>query len=95
MEDQPDTQDVLLETPAEDVFMPPSVVKSQVLSGDSHTHHSPIPKTLKDDMSIPCCLGVDEAGRGPVLGMLLELMLKNASLNHARPHGIRTILSSD
>lgn len=73
MEDvQPETQDIEQETPAEDVFIPPSINKPQVLSGDSYTHHSAIPATVKDDMSTECVLGVDEAGRGPVLGKMLH-----------------------
>ena len=68
MEDQPDTQDILQETPPEDVFIAPSIHHDLVLSGDSYTHHSAIPKTIKDDMTTECVLGVDEAGRGPVLG---------------------------
>lgn len=68
MEEVQESQDVVQETPVADVFLPPSVQKERVLSGASYTHHSPIPKTVKDDMTIECVLGVDEAGRGPVLG---------------------------
>lgn len=76
MEDsQQETQDVEQETPAKDVFIPPSINKTHVMSGDSYTHHSAIPATIKDDMSTECVLGVDEAGRGPVLGMSRHLYL--------------------
>lgn len=66
---QMDTHDIELETPASDVYLAPSVWKSNVLSGESYSHFSSIPMLIKDDMSTECVLGVDEAGRGPVLGM--------------------------
>nr|POE53495.1 ribonuclease h2 subunit a [Quercus suber] len=69
VEDQIDSQAIASETPANNVFIPPSIDEPHVLTGESYTYHSPIPKTIADDMSIPCVLGVDEAGRGPVLGM--------------------------
>ena len=65
---QMDTQDVELETPPSDVFMAPSISKSGILGGKSYSHFSPIPKQIADDMSGEVVLGVDEAGRGPVLG---------------------------
>lgn len=69
MEDNPiDTQELELETPPEDVFMAPSIDRAQILSGASYTHFSPIPKVITEDTTTECVLGVDEAGRGPVLG---------------------------
>lgn len=66
-----DSQDIAQETPAKDVFIAPSIHEQAILAGGSYTHHSPLPETLAIDLSTECVLGVDEAGRGPVLGMSL------------------------
>lgn len=65
--------DIVLRTPADGVFIAPSVHEDEILLGRSYTHHSPVPKTISSGMSIECVLGVDEAGRGPVLGMAFYL----------------------
>lgn len=70
-QDLPESQNIAQETPPEKVFIPPSIDKLQVLSGASYTHHSAIPNAIAGDLSTDCVLGVDEAGRGPVLGMHL------------------------
>lgn len=44
----------------------PSVNVEQIRRGQSYTHLSPVPAEF--DESTECVLGVDEAGRGPVLG---------------------------
>lgn len=62
-------------------FILPSV---KVPLTGSYTYASPIPKQILENNE-PCCLGVDEAGRGPCLGNLSnpitnsqELTLRNA-----------------
>jgi len=68
-----DSQDLAQETPAEGVFIPPSVDRTGILSGVSYTHYSDVPASLIGMTPTECVLGVDEAGRGPVLGRISAL----------------------
>ena len=66
-----DIVNVNLETSDIGNFRPPSIHPAKSESGVSYSHHSAVPSALTSDMSIECVLGVDEAGRGPVLGIVI------------------------
>lgn len=61
--------------PVSSAFIPPSIHHESLISGASYIHHTETPSlvtTLKDDTpGTECVLGVDEAGRGPVIGPMV------------------------
>jgi ribonuclease H2 subunit A len=71
MEIENDVDEVETDQSAGNTYIPPSITdnKAALLSGQSYTHYSPIPTPESKDTEY--VMGVDEAGRGPVLGPMV------------------------
>ena len=67
--DQTGSQEIVSELQPDNVFRAPSIHSEALLAGASYTYHSAIPEAVAADLSTECVMGIDEAGRGPVLGM--------------------------
>jgi ribonuclease H2 subunit A len=93
LEDQPESQSIAQETPVENVFIPPSINRARILSGESYTHHSAIPTAVASNPQDDCVLGVDEAGRGPVLGGNSFPNCGGLEADHDRSDGLCSVLS--
>jgi hypothetical protein len=79
----PETQDEQISQQEEDEtedldvgFVPPSVHHDALLAGNSFDHFSTVPNDIRDQV---CVMGIDEAGRGPVLGKLCPFVCTSAN----------------
>ena len=87
-----ETQNVSLETPAQHVFIAPSIQEQAIFAGESYTYHSPIPETMVQNPSVECVLGIDEAGRGPVLGTDRDCICSHGFNQIIRSNGLRLFI---
>ena len=90
-----ESQVIAQETPVEDVFAPPSICDHDIIAGESYTYHTALPRRIADEMLTECVLGVDEAGRGPVLGLhLLQASCSKLLSSDNRSHGLWSTIPS-
>ncbi len=69
MEMDPESQDIMQDSPPQEPFITPSIDAPRIIAGESYAHYSALPSVLTNDPTTECVLGIDEAGRGPVLGL--------------------------
>lgn len=67
----PQEAEAAKEAAKEAALILPSIDCGKIRYGESYSYHSPIPASMLEDKGGPVILGVDEAGRGPVLGPMV------------------------